>query len=130
MLFLLKLVKARAVIDEGEEFGGEPRLHIGHLTYDEDMDYKRLIGSMPVVFCGLLRRIEETELEIESLAMMLTMREADFFEFHKRKQPPEELKLSLPLQLFYRDGDITTLFVRNPRFNILQQSNCRDLTSI
>lgn len=55
------------------------------------------------------------------------MIDPDLSDFHKRKSAPEELRLRLRQQFFYKDGDITTLIAQRPRFNILQHSNCKDL---
>lgn len=58
---------------------------------------------------------------------MLVGREPDLDDYHKRKTAPDEYILKLNRNYFYKDGDIASLMISNPRFNILENSNCKEL---
>lgn len=61
---------------------------------------------------------------------MLVGKEPDLNNFCKRRVAPEEYILKLNMHYFYKDGDITTLIINNPRFNILENSNCKELKKL
>ena len=90
-------------------------------------DLESLLDLQRVQFKALLAIIEDLELGIESLAQMLVMSEPDLNDFQKRRAAPAELRLKLRQNFFYKDGELTTLLAPNPRFNIVQHSNCKDL---
>ncbi len=78
-------------------------------------------------FQSLLRHIHDAELEVECLVQRFAVREPDLFDYKRRKIAQPEIRLKLRQHFYRKDDDITTLIAQNPRFNILQHCNCKDL---